>query len=123
MSIKLFKDLQVVNREIKSLTKKIEKMIVAVDKLEKVKSVKKAPAKKKEKKKVAPQKVTAKKKAAKLTDTEKTIKIINRSKKGVDVATLMKKTGFNNKKISNIVHRAYKTGKIKRVGTGIYVGA
>ena len=123
MTMKLKKDLQTVNREIKSLTKKIEKMIVAVDKLEKAKPAKKAAPKAKATKKVSPKKVTTKKKAAKLTDTEKTIKIINRSKKGVNVETLMKKTGFNNKKISNIVHRAYKSGKIKRVGIGIYVGA
>lgn len=123
MTTKLKKELQTVNREIKSLTKKIEKMIVAVDKLEKAKPAKKAAPKAKATKKVSPKKVVPKKKAAKLTDTEKTIKIINRSKKGVNVETLMKKTGFDNKKISNIVHRAYKAGKIKRVGIGIYVGA
>ena len=123
MTTKLKKELQTVNREIKSLTKKIEKMIVAVDKLEKAKPAKKAAPKAKATKKVSPKKVVPKKKAAKLTDTEKTIKIINRSKKGVNVETLMKKTGFDNKKITNIVHRAYKAGKIKRVGIGIYVGA
>ena len=123
MTTKLKKELQTVNREIKSLTKKIEKMIVAVDKLEKAKPAKKAAPKAKATKKVSPKKVVPKKKAAKLTDTEKTIKIINRSKKGINVETLMKKTGFDNKKISNIVHRAYKAGKIKRVGIGIYVGA
>jgi predicted transcriptional regulator of viral defense system len=34
----------------------------------------------------------------------------------------MKKTGFNDKKISNIIHRAYKQGRLKRVGKGVYVG-
>ena len=48
--------------------------------------------------------------------------IINRSKKGVDTAALMKKTHFNQKKVRNILHRTYKQGKITRVEKGIYVG-
>ena len=49
--------------------------------------------------------------------------IIKRSKKGVDVPTLVKKTGFEDKKIRNIVFKASKQGKIKRAGRGIYVPA
>ena len=48
---------------------------------------------------------------------------INRSKKGVDAPTLVRKTGFDAKKIRNILHRVYKEGKVKRVGRGIYIGA
>ena len=40
MSKNLKKDLQVISREIKALSKKVEKVIVAVDKLEKAKAVK-----------------------------------------------------------------------------------
>jgi tRNA1(Val) A37 N6-methylase TrmN6 len=49
------------------------------------------------------------------------LKIIARSKKGVDVPTLMKKTGFEEKKVRNIVTRAFSQKKIKRVTRGIYV--
>ncbi len=55
------------------------------------------------------------------TATEAVLKIIRQSKKGVDIAKLKEKTGFNDKKIRNIVHRASKQGKIKRSGRGIYV--
>ena len=51
------------------------------------------------------------------------LKIVKRSKKGVDVPTLKKKTGFDDKKVRNIVFRASKEGKIKKSGRGIYVGA
>ena len=34
----------------------------------------------------------------------------------------MKETGFYQKKVLNIVFRAFKAGKIKRVDKGIYVG-
>ncbi|MBW1676008.1 MAG: integration host factor subunit beta [Deltaproteobacteria bacterium] len=44
-------------------------------------------------------------------------------KEGVDVPTLMKKTGFEDKKIRNIVFKASKAGEIKRAGRGIYVAA
>ena len=62
-------------------------------------------------------------KAAKKTDTDKVLAIINRSKKGVNAATLMTKTGFDLKKVRNILQRTYKQGKITRVAKGIYVGA
>jgi predicted transcriptional regulator of viral defense system len=59
--------------------------------------------------------------AAKKTDTDMLLAVINRYKKGVDTATLMKKTGFNQKKVRNMLNRTYKQGKITRVGKGIYV--
>jgi predicted nucleotide-binding protein len=77
----------------------------------KAKLIKKAPAKK------AP----VKKKPAKLTATDQVLKILKGRKRGVDTATIMAKTGLNQKQVWNIIHRAYKTGKIKRVGKGLYV--
>ena len=50
-------------------------------------------------------------KGGKETDTDKVLEIINRSKKGVDTATLMKKTGFNQKKVRNMLNRTYKQGE------------
>jgi hypothetical protein len=41
----------------------------------------------------------------------------------VDVPKLKAKTGFDDKKVRNIVFRASKEGKIKKVGRGTYVGA
>jgi predicted transcriptional regulator of viral defense system len=85
-------------------------------KASKAKAVKAQPAKK-------TPKAPAKKKAAKVTATDQVLKIIKRSKKGVDTATLIKKTGFDQKKIRNILQRTFNQGKIKRAGKGIYVGA
>jgi hypothetical protein len=56
----------------------------------------------------------------KLTDADKVVSMIKRYKNGVDVVTLREKTGFNEKKISNIVFRASQKGRIKRVGRGLY---
>jgi hypothetical protein len=49
--------------------------------------------------------------------------IIKGSKRGVGAAALVKKTGFDLKKVRNIIQRTYKMGKIKRVGKGVYVGS
>ena len=148
----LKKDLQAVKRDIKALEKKLEKLLkahVPMPKAKKVikkkvvkkaKAVKKAPAKKAKVVKKAPakkakvvkkapakkapaKKAVARKKALQATATDKILIIIKRSKKGVDVPTLKKKTGFDDKKVRNIIFRASKEGKIKKSGRGIYVGA
>ncbi len=85
--------------------------------------VKKAAAKKKVAKKAPAKKAPAPKKAVQVTATDQIMQIIKRSKKGVDVPTLKKKTGFDDKKVRNIVFRAAKEGRIKKSGRGIYVGA
>ena len=71
---------------------------------------------------VKQKKAPAKKKAVQPTATDKILKIIKGSKTGVDAPTLVKKTGFNQKKVRNILFRTYKQGKIKRLDKGIYTG-
>jgi hypothetical protein len=46
--------------------------------------------------------------------------MIKKSKTGIDVGTLIKKTGFEDKKIRNIIFKAWKEGKIERVVRGVY---
>jgi len=121
----LKKDLQSLQREIKALDRKIEKLIKEFDKGKKTKVTKKTTAKTtkaKTTKKAPAKNAPVKKKTTKLTATDQVLRIINRSKRGVNTATLMKKTGFNQKKVTNILQRTYKQGKIKRVEKGIYVG-
>ena len=73
--------------------------------------MKKVPAK------IAPEK----KKKSKVTDTDKFLNIVKKSKKGVTTQTLIKKTGFDAKKIANMVFRATKMGKIKNVPRFAYI--
>ena len=118
-------ELTAMKKDLTAISKKLEKLITAVEKSEtkvakptkasKAKAVKATPAKK------AP-KAPSKKKAVQITATDQILKIINRSKKGVNTAVLMKKTGFDQKKVRNILNRTFKQGKIKRVDKGVYVG-
>jgi hypothetical protein len=108
----LAKDLRTVARQLSTLAKKTETMAEAFDN---------APAKAAPKKK--PARVAKKKAAPKsksLTPTDQVITIMKRFKKGITVEALRGKSGLNEKQISNIVHRACKKGKMKRIGRGVY---
>ncbi len=157
MSKNLKMDLQVISREIKALSKKVEKVIVAVDKIEKAKAVKAKPARKaavkkpaakakpvrkaavkkpavkaKPVRKAAVKKAAVKKAAVKKPAAKKTAQLsavdtafglIKRYKKGISTAALMEKTGFDQKKVYNIIYKLNSLGKIKSVGKGVYVKA
>ena len=122
----LKRDLQAVKKDILALQRKMEKLLKAYEKPGKPKAAKKPKrkvVKAKAKRTVKARKTTARKKAPTMTATEQVLKIIGRSRKGVDVPMLKVKTGFDDKKVRNIVFRASKEGKIKKIGRGIYVGA
>ena len=113
MTEKLKKDLQAVSKALNSLAQKIEKMQKEVDKQaqptnkSKPKAVKKAPVKK-----------AAVKKTGQVTTADTVLAIINGSKKGVNTETLKKKTGYNQKKIANLIYKLKKQGKIKSADKG-----
>lgn len=68
-------------------------------------------------KKVTPQKSKAP------TATDIVYQIIARYKNGVNSATIKKNTGFNDKKVQNIIYKLKKQGKIKSTAKGVYVKA
>jgi len=125
----LKKDLMSLKKEFKAVEKKMETLLKAVEKIGKApkaaakKVVTKKTVKTKATKKAPAKKVVAKKATPQATATEQILDIIKRFKKGVDVPTLKERTGFDDKKVRNIVFRASKEGKIKKSGRGIYVGA
>jgi len=80
-------------------------------------TVKAKPAKK------APAGKAAIKKTTKMSASDTVLTIIKRSRKGVDAATLMRKTGFTNQKVRDALYRLKKQGKIKNVERGLYVKA
>ena len=113
--------MQSVIKSLRSLTQQTEKMAKTLDKLEK--SISKAPAKAAPKKRTAAKKPAAKKAKKKVTATDTVLSIIKGRKKGVDTATLRKKTGYDRNKIQVIIYRLKKQGKIKTAARGVYVKA
>ena len=122
------RDLQSVVKNLKSLIQKTEKIAKKLDKLKtakpkakpKVKPKAKAAVRVRPAKKRVVRKAPTKKKA-KVTAIDTVIKIIKRTKKGVNTASLKKKTGFSDKKIWNIINRLKKQGEIKSARKGVYV--
>jgi len=95
----LKKDLQSLQREIKAIEKKMEKLITTVEKGEKPEVAKKTtakPVKAKTTKRAPAKKAPVKKKPAQLTATDQVLGIINRSKNGVntDIVKKLKKRSF-----------------------------
>jgi len=119
--------LNIVSDGLKTLAKGVEAIAEKVDEgaksqgVVKPKRKKQSTATKKVKavKKTA-QKATKKKEVKPATDGDKVLAIIGRSKKGVSTAAIMQKTGYNQKKIANIIYRLRKQQKIKSVEKGVY---
>lgn len=109
---KLAKDLKTVARQLSTLANKTETLANALQTTPKKAAPKRAV------------RVAKKKPAAKAskstTPTDQVLTIMKRFKKGISVEALRDKSGFNEKQISNIVHRACKKGKMKRVSRGLY---
>jgi len=122
----LRKDLQDVNKSLKALSKKVDKVIAAVGKAEKPKAAKAKPAKKAVPK--SPKKAVAKvgkkavvKKATGKTAAETIMDIILKSDGNVSIETLKEKSGFQGQKLYNTLSRLKKRGKLNNPSKGIWV--
>ena len=102
---KLASDLNKVAEQVEKLAGKLESQTKA-----KAEPVKKTAGK------------TVSKKTAKQPAAADTVyKVIARYKKGANMAAINQKTGYDNKKIHNLVYKLKKQGKIKSEAKGVYV--
>jgi len=109
----LKRDLQAVLKSLKQATEKTENLMKKLEKFDKPHASGKPRGK-------ALPKAKAPKKAS---NSDTVLAIIRRYKKGVDGATLRKKTDFEGRKMRDIVYRLKKRGKIKVEGKGLYLKA
>jgi hypothetical protein len=130
---KLKKDLEAILKTLNGLIQKVQQLQEQIAeenkptkkpkaKAVKKKAVKKAPARKVASKKAVPKKAVPEK-AKPATAVDTVLAIIKKYKKGVGMAALMEKTGYNQKKIANLVFKLRKQGKIKSVDRGVYLKA
>jgi predicted Rossmann fold nucleotide-binding protein DprA/Smf involved in DNA uptake len=113
MMKQLKKDVQAVVRDFKRLTQMTDKIVKQLEKIDKAQALKKPKTK-------ARKKVVGKK-AKKTNPSDTVLAIIKRRKKGIDVATLEKRTGFKKNNLRAIIFRLRKKGEIKSEGKGLYV--
>ena len=102
----LKRELDSVLKTLNALTEKVKKVQSQLERSEPVKASKASP-----------------KRAKGKTAYDTVLEIINRSKKGVTTKQLKTKTGFNDKKIANIIFKARKEGKVKSEKKGLYIKA
>ena len=119
--------LNIVSDGLKTLAKGVEAIAEKVDEVAKSQGVvkpkrkKQSTATKKVKAVKKPvQKATKKKEVKSATDADKVLGIISRSKNGASTAAIMQETGYNQKKIANIIYKLRKQQKIKSVEKGVY---
>jgi len=120
--------LKTVSEGLKSLAKGVETLAKQVGTLAEAQTEKKAPKtapKKPVKAEAARQtaKPRRKQKGKSEPASETVFKLIGRSRTGITTAALVKKTGFNAKKIHNIIYRLKHQGRIKTIRKGVYVKA
>ena len=103
-----------IQKELVKISKDLEKMSRQIQKLTSFITNDKGRAQKASMPKpVAPNK-------RKKSGTQTVLDMIKKSKTGIAAGALIKKTGFGDKKIRNIILKAWKEGKIERVGRGVY---
>jgi hypothetical protein len=56
-----------------------------------------------------------------MTSMDKALEVIKRFRKGVGFADIQARTGFEDKKLRNIIYRLHKMGKIVRKSRGLYI--
>lgn len=112
------KDLQALTRRLKALARDTERLAKKLDTLQKAQAAKKPKVKPRAR--PAKKKVT-KKRAPKLSASETVLRIIKKSSKGVDTTTLRKKSGFQGRKVRDILYRLKKQRKIRSPRKGVYI--
>ena len=114
----LEKLIKTVAEGLKLMAQGVEKLAEKVDDIGKFMSEENGKAKRKA---PAKPKKAAAKKEKQVTAEDTVLGVIKRSKKGVGTSAIMEKTGYARKKVSNIVFKLKKQGKIKSAGRGVYM--
>lgn len=119
--------LKIVSDGLKTLARRVEVIAERVDDVAGTKRSAKPAGKRKSptvKKARSPNKaapVAAKKKTVKApTAADTVLTVISRARKGVNTAAIKQKTGYNQKKVANIIFKLKKQGKIKTLEKGLY---
>ena len=103
-----------IQKELSKISKDLEKMSRRIQKLTSSIPTGKGRAQKAS----MPKPVVVRK--GKKSGTQTVLDMIKKSKSGIAAGVLIKKTGFEDKKIRNILFKALTDGKIERVGRGVY---
>ena len=117
----LKKELQAISKTLGQLTRKTEQMTKRLERLEKSskakkpKSTRRGPGR--------PPKKKVRRRSSGTTAIDAILQLINRSKKGVRIEALRKKTGIGENNLRVSLYRLKKRGVIKNADKGVYIKA
>jgi hypothetical protein len=100
--------------------KDIDKILARIDRLERVIRNMERGVPTGELKPHSARKTGKHRRQGKVTATDKILAILRDAPKGVDVPRLKTISGYEDKKVRNIIFRLQKQGVIKRIGRGVY---
>ncbi len=103
--------------------KDIEKLMVKMDRLEKLIKMSAATGKDRSGTVGTTAKGGASTRRAAKTSSDMALEVIKRFRKGAGFAEVQSRTGFEEKKLRNILFRLHKMGKIVRKSRGVYVAS
>jgi septal ring factor EnvC (AmiA/AmiB activator) len=115
----LKREVESIARNLKLLTQKTEKLAKKIAQLDKAQAAPKKKARPKRKARAVKKPVG--KRAKKVTAIESVMRIIGRRKSGVNTTQIKALTGFDDKKIWNIINRLKQQKRIESARKGIYV--
>jgi len=103
--------------------KDIDKLMNKMDRLEKLIKASTAPGKSRRVAGGRTARGKASSKTSATTASDMALGVIKRFKKGAGFAEIQARTGFEDKKLRNVIFRLHKIGKIVRKSRGIYIAS
>jgi predicted transcriptional regulator len=116
----IHKELQSIVKSIEQLAHSVANIAVAVEKLNRADASQRPKAKRAPVRKIVVVKNGVVEKIKRIPATHIVYDLIRESSGGMDTAALMKATGFNQRKVHNIIFRLKKQGQIKSSQRGRY---
>ena len=115
---KVKKDLEAIISGLNSVSEKLERLSKSISGVKAAPKAKKAVSKRPGKR---TQKAAVKTNHQGPTSLEVVLDLITAAKDGINTATLEKETGFNTKKVQNVIFKLKKKGQITTRSKGIYI--
>jgi ATP-dependent Clp protease ATP-binding subunit ClpA len=110
--------LKIMSDGLKTLAQGVETLAGRVDRIasNQMTTAPRAKAVKKTARKTARQR-----KGKSMTAADTVLALISRSQKGIGTAAIMAKTGYDRKRVANVIYKLSKQGKIKSIQRGVYL--
>jgi predicted transcriptional regulator len=120
MVLEIHRELQSIIKSIGQLADSVANIVAAVEEASRADAAKRPRVKRAPVRKIVVVKNGVVEKIKRIPATQIVFDLIRESPEGMDTASLMKVTGFNQRKVHNVIFRLKKQGQIKSSQRGVY---